>query len=329
MTDGVHEVAGPSPRLGLGGVPEAGPEEWAARPDAHLVLVRDRQLVARASLWWRATHAPGVGYVGHAAWASVAAGVELLTAALARLREAGCGSALGPLDGSTWRRYRVVTDPAPSGTAAPPFALEPFPPPRVGEALRAAGFAPVARYVSTRVDRLPDRADAWSATRRRLGAAGLTVRPFDADRADGELARLVPLALEAFADNPFYTPLPEADVRALYAPLLAENDPRLMLVAERGGELVGFHLGVPDFAQAARGEAVDTVICKTLAVAADARGHGLGGALTLGLEEAARQLGLTRSIHALMHEGNDSVKIGRHGARLLRRYALLGRELVP
>ena len=328
MTDGLHEIAGPEP-LGLAGVPELGPEGWAARPDAHLVRVEGGQLVARASLWWGATHAPGVGYVGHAAWGSVPAGAELVTAALARLREAGCRSALGPIDGSTWRSYRVVTDAAPGGEAEPPFASEPFPPPEVGAALQAAGFAPVAHYVSGRVDRLPDRADAWAAARRRLATAGVTVRPFDADRAGDELARLVALARDAFADNPFYTPLPAPEVRAMYAPLVTQTDPRLMLVAERGGRVVGFHLGFPDLAQAARGEAVDTVVCKTLAVAPAARGQGLGGALTLGLEESARQLGLVRAIHALMHEANDSLKISRHGARVMRRYALLGRELAP
>ena len=325
MTDGLREVASSSPPLGLAG--EIGAEDWAARPDVHLVIVRDRRLVARASLWWGATHAPGVGTLGHAAWETVPAGVELVTAALARLREAGCRRVLGPIDGSTWRSYRVVTEAAPSGEAEPPFASEPFPPPEVGEALRRVGFAPVAHYVSARVDRLPDRAAAWGAARRQLGEAGITVRPFDTERVGDELARLVPLALRAFGDNPFYTPLPEAEVRAMYAPLAAQNDPRLMLVAERAGDLVGFHLGFPDAAQAARGEAVDTVICKTLAVAPAARGQGLGGALTLGLEESARQLGLRRSIHALMHEGNDSLKISRHGARIMRRYALLGCEL--
>ena len=326
MTDGVHTHLRPA-ELPSGPVEAMGPEAWATRPDAHLVRIQNRQLVARASVWWTGTHAPGAGLVGHASWADAAVGAELVDEALVRLRAEGCTSVLGPMDGSTWRSYRVVVDPAPHGPAEPPFASEPFPPPQIGEAFVLAGFAPVAHYVSARTAALPDRAEAWAAARRQLGAHGISVRSFDPAQADRELARLYPLIRDAFADNLFYTPLPEADFRAMYAPLVAQNDPGLMLIAERADEPVGFHFGFPDLAQAARGEPVDTVICKTLAVSAAARGRGLGGALTLGLEEAGRQRGLTQSLHALMHEANDSLKISRHGARIMRRYALLGREL--
>ena len=322
MTDGVHAASGP---LGLHGEVEVG--AWAARPDAHLVLVEQGAVRAHVSLWWRATHERHVGYLGHSGWAGAAAGARLLDAACARLRDEGCRSALGPIDGSTWRSYRVVTDPAPGGAEAPPFASEPVPPPEIGDGFRRAGFAPVARYVSAVVEALPDRAADWSRARHDLAERGVTVRPLDVASLDAELARLYPLITEAFADNPFYTPLSETDFRALYAPLVAQNDPGLMPVAERDAAPVGFFFGFPDFAQAARGEPVDTVICKTLAVAPGARGQGLGGALTLGLEEAARTRGLARAVHALMHEANDSLKISRHGARVMRRYALLGRAL--
>ncbi|GAB5536530.1 MAG: hypothetical protein Rubg2KO_27790 [Rubricoccaceae bacterium] len=326
MIDGLHEITRSS-ELPKGPVEVLGAEGWAARPDAHLVLIRDRQLVARASLWWTATHELGVGLVGHAAWEDAATGNELVTSALDRLRAEGCTSVLGPMDGSTWRSYRVVVDPSPHGTAEPPFASEPFPPSQIGEAFELAGFAPVAYYVSARVDAIPDRADLWADAQRQLDAKGITVRPFNPADVDRELAWLYPLIRDAFAANLFYTPLPEADFRAMYAPLVAQNDPGLMWIAERAGEPIGFHFGFPDLAQAARGETIDTIICKTLAVSPSARGQGLGGALTLGMEEAGRQRGLTRALHALMHEANDSLKISRHGARIMRRYALLGREL--
>ena len=326
MTDGLHEITS-STVLPEGPVAALEADGWAARPDAHLVRVQDRQLVARASVWWTGGHEPGVGRIGHASWREASAGREVLDGAMERLRAEGCSSALGPMDGSTWRSYRVVVDPAPQGQAEPPFASEPFPPSVIGEAFEQAGFEPVAHYVSARSNALPDRAELWDQTRRQLADAGIAVRPVDPAQADLELARLYPLIRDAFADNLFYTPLPEADFRAMYAPLVAQNDPGFMLIAERAGDPVGFHFGFPDLAQAARGEPIDTVICKTLAVSPSARGQGLGGALTLAMEEAGRQRGLTRSLHALMHEANDSLKISRHGARVMRRYALLGRTL--
>ncbi|MEO0557158.1 MAG: GNAT family N-acetyltransferase [Bacteroidota bacterium] len=326
MTDGLHTLAS-STEVPTGPVDSLGPEGWAARPEAHVVLIEDRQLVARASVWWMGTPEPGVGVVGHASWENAEMGQRVLEAAMERLRVEGCTRVLGPMDGSTWRSYRVVVDPAPHGDAEPPFASEPFPPSQIGEAFELAEFGPIAHYVSARVDLLPDRADLWAETQRQLEANGITVRTFNTAQADLELARLYPLIRDAFAGNLFYTPLPEAAFLAMYAPLVAQNDPVFMLIAEREDEPIGFHFGFPDLAQAARGESVDTIICKTLAVSPSARGQGLGGALTLGMEEAGRQRGLPRALHALMHEANDSLKISRHGAQIMRRYALLGREL--
>jgi len=326
MTDGLHEIARSSP-LPDGPVNALGPEGWAAHPDAHMILVQNRQLVARASAWWTGTHEPGVGLVGHASWTDAATGQKIVEGVMERLRAEGCTSVLGPMDGSTWRSYRVVIDPAPHGDAEPLFASEPFPPSQIREAFELAGFEPVAHYVSARVAAIPDRAELWADAQRQLVANGITIRSFNPAQADLELASLYPLIRDAFAGNLFYTPLPEADFLAMYAPLVAQNDPGLMLIAERAGEPIGFHFGFPDLAQAARGEAIDTIICKTLAVSPAARGQGLGGALTLGMEEGARQRGLTRALHALMHEANDSLKISRHGAHIMRRYALLGRDL--
>ena len=336
-----------------GGVGEGAPPDASLpRPDLRLVAERGGAVAGRLSAWWRDPPRPdvcgdtggAVGRVGHAAWDDADVGAALLDAACARLAAEGCTRAVGPLDGSTWHAYRVVTDAAPgaqpagaqpAGAAEPTFALEPAPPAVVAAAFERAGFAPVARYVSTRVDALPDEAAAAEADRGRLAAEGVALRPFDVSDVDGELRRLHPALLRAFADNPYFAPISEADFLALYRPLLARADPGLILLAERGatrrgGAPVGVVLGLPDFAQAGRGEAVDTVVVKTLAVVPGARGLGLGAALVRAVHQAARARGLTRGVHALMHEGNRSVGIsGRHPGRVVRRYALLGRVLAP
>ena len=324
------------------------------RPDLHLVAERGGLLVGRLSVWWSDPPRPevcgdaggavaspspaGVGRVGHAAWAEAGVGVALLDAACARLAEAGCTRVVGPLDGSTWHAYRVVTDAAPGAdrwgrAAEPAFALEPAPPAVIATGFEQAGFEPVERYVSTRIDVLPDEVAEVRADRERLAAEGITIRPFDAQHAEDELRRLHPALLRAFADNPYFAPISEADFLALYRPLLAHADPGLILLAERdaprpGGAPVGVVLGLPDVAQAGRGEAIDTVVVKTLAVVPEARGLGLGGALVRAVHEAAQARGLTRAVHALMHVDNRSVGISeRLPGRVIRRYALLGRDL--
>jgi GNAT superfamily N-acetyltransferase len=338
MTDGLHRVASPD---ALAALPAGGPVArldagaWALNPpDRHLVLVRDGALVGRASVWWTGPPpVPGepdavAGRVGHAEWADADAGHQLLTEALAALAAAGCTRALGPLDGSTWFAYRVVTDAAPSGgEREPPFLLEPWPTPVVAQAFAGAGFEPVAHYLSSRVDALPDESGPLADGLRQLRASGVTVRPFRPEDAGGELRRLHPLLLRAFAGNPFYTPLGLDRFLALYRGVLPLVDPALVLVAERCRRPVGVALGLPDAAQAARGERADTVVLKTLAVDPSERGVGLGGTLVRAVQEAARARGLTRAVHALMHAANDSAKISRHLGRPVRRYALLSRSL--
>ena len=308
------------------------PQAALTRPDAALAL-GGGETAARCGLWWRepvldpsAETASGAatGRIGHVRWATAEAGAALLAGALDRLRAEGARRVVGPLDGSTWFGYRVVTDRAPGGAEEPTFAMEPDPPPVVAQAFEAAGFEPVAHYLSSRVDALPDESEAGAEDAERLSALGVAVRPLG---GDADLAALHPLLLAAFAGNPFYAPLDLGRFLALYRPLLSALDPDLVLVAEAGRQPVGVVLALPDLAQRRRGEPVDTVVVKTLAVAPEWRRHGIGGALVRAAQEAARARGLTRAVHALMHVGNASVQISSRLGRPIRRYALLGRAL--
>jgi len=319
-----------------GAVEALAPAAWAAtRPDLHLVLAPDGATRARLSVWHArpvpvppgtfAGDPPTAAVVGHAAWTDPADGAVLLAHARQLLADLGATHVVGPMDGSTWHAYRVVTDAAPSGGATePPFAMEPAPPPAVAEAFAADGFAPVARYLSARVDTLADESARVAERRRLFASRGLTFVP--ADDLGAALDDIYVISVAAFASNAFYTPLPRDAFLATYRPLLPHVDPRLVRFArDADGRAVAFAFGVPDLAQAARGEAVDTVIVKTIAVDPARRAAGAGSALVGELHEAARLAGYRRAIHALMHEANASTRISAHTARPMRRYALLGR----
>ncbi|NJO83695.1 MAG: hypothetical protein HC828_13420 [Blastochloris sp.] len=90
------------------------------QPDAS-VLLRDNigAMMARCSLWWRATpphHIERVGVIGHYAVRDAEAATALLTFACEYLAEQGCTLAIGPMDGTTWQRYRL----SPSRAASRP-----------------------------------------------------------------------------------------------------------------------------------------------------------------------------------------------------------------
>jgi GNAT superfamily N-acetyltransferase len=303
------------------------PEQLARqKPDELLVAVEAGAVRARCGLWFQQTPPwPGerLGLVGHYFAADEAAAVALLTAGCERLAGEGCTRAVGPMDGSTWYRYRLVTERGDE----PPYFLEPDNPDDWPGHFLRAGFTPLAHYHSARAEELDVRDPRCADAGRRLAESGVRFRPFDPEGFEGELRRIHAVSLACFADNFLFTPIAEEDFLALYVPLRPALRPELFPLAERDGRLVGFLFGVPDFLPQRRGRPVDAVIIKTLAVHPECQGLGLGGYLMDGLHQTAHAAGYRSVIHALMHDDKPIGRLSRRSARVIRRYALYGQPL--
>lgn len=303
------------------------------QPDLHLcALAEDGLIEAHTSLWW--TNSPSyashrVGVIGHYAAASDEAAASLLDEALRTLQEQYCTIAIGPMDGNTWRRYRFVVD---AGTE-PPFFLEPTNPPAAPHQWERAGFTPLAHYVSAINMDLTQQDARMTRVAQRMEQRGVSIRPARAAELPLELSRIYRVSQAAFAHNLLYTELPEAAYLAQYEKLLPHIRPQFLLLAERGPqatrELVGFAFAIPDLAQAARGQAINTLLVKTVAILPDPSLAGLGALLLSQVQQIARRAGFQRCIHALMYEGNVSRNTSLRYATVMRRYALFSRELQP
>lgn len=297
------------------------------KPSCHLAL-HDAAgvLVARCSLWVRRdSHGVSTpdGLIGHYAAVDTNAGKELLEHAANRHQAEGRGRVIGPIDGSTWHRYRLMTD---RGTE-PTFFLEPDNPDEWSRHFTDAGFVPLATYTSalnadlSRVDPRSDR------RRAELERNGITLRTFDAARFQDELAAIHELSLVAFAGNFLYSPIQFGEFLASYAPIRAHILPELVLLAEHDGRLVGFIFAIPDLLESAKSEPTRTVIVKSMAVHPEYGGNGLGGVLMDDCQRAAQNLGFVRAIHALMRETNLSQRISSHYGTTIRRYTLYEKPL--
>jgi GNAT superfamily N-acetyltransferase len=281
---------------------------------------------AEALLWWSETPplaGERLGAIGGFQATSAAAAAEILASACERLRTEGCTLAVGPMDGNTWRRYRLVTD---AGTE-PPFLLEPTNPPEWPAWWRAAGFTPLAEYYSTATDDLTRRDERVDGVAARLAAAGVTIRSLVPGEFEAELSRIYEVSVVSFRENYLYTPLPRGDFLAQYRAVQSKLRSELVLLAEQAGRPVGYVFALPDLAEAQRGQPVTSVIVKTLAVLPGRACAGLGAVLLDRVHAAARQLGFRRAIHALMHETNKSRNLSAHYARTIRRYTLFARRL--
>jgi GNAT superfamily N-acetyltransferase len=227
------------------------------------------------------------------------------------------------MDGSTWRRYRLVTERG----SEPPFFLEPDNPHDWPEHFRACGFRPVAHYISALNDDLSREDPRVRGIAERLAAQGVRIRPAEPCHFEDDLRRIYAVAAVSFRRNVLYTPIAQAEFLAQYRAILPAVRPELVLIAETEDRPVGFIFAVPDVKQAEWGRPIDTVIVKTVAVLPDRARAGLGSLLLAACQRTARELGYTRAIHALMHEQNVSHNLSRHYAHPMRRYALFGKSL--
>lgn len=272
-----------------------------ALPGARLTLFRDAP-----SLEGLRTAA-----LGEFSCEAAEAGARAIREAMVVLKAEGFGAVLGPMDGNTWDKHRLVVE----SDGRAPFLMEPSNPVQYVEAFRQSGLSVVSRYVSAvRPAHVP--ASATTAP------AGLHLRNFDPSRAEQDLTRIHGLSLAAFADNRFYQPIALNDFLAGYRPVLPAVDPELVLLLEDdAGELKGFLFALPNLVEGPR---TKTVILKTYA----SRVKGGGSMMANAFHARAKARGFAEVIHALMHESNLSVlHSDRTGGKVFRRYALWGGQL--
>jgi len=310
------------------GIPPLAPDDFVRhRPDVHWVLAdADDGLAARCSLWWTSTptfRGDRLGFIGHYAARDAATARSLLTQALAALSVKGCALAVAPIDGSTWRRYRFITDRGPE----PLFLLEPDNQDEWPAHFTDQRFTPWACYqsaVTTELTRNDPRLDGIAA---RMTRAGVIIRPLDLSRVDEELRRIYEVTVASFRRSFLFEPLEEAAFLEEYRPILRYVEPSVVLMAEQRGRPVGFVFAVPDWLQRQRGGHIDTIIVKTVAVVPGRSYAGLGQLLASRCEHAAAALGYARAIHALMHDAGPSRNISERYAQTIRRYTLFARAL--
>src|SRR5690349_5319472 len=141
---------------GIPGIPALTPALLEqSRPDAHWMILGTcnsdgESIQARCSLWWSNTPSltgQQIGLIGHYAARDAEASTQLLQLACEELARHGCTLAVGPMDGNTHGRYRLVSDPRPDPSieSEPPFFLEPENPADWPLHFSNSGFAVLAR----------------------------------------------------------------------------------------------------------------------------------------------------------------------------------------
>lgn len=273
----------------------------------------------RAGLWYTETpklNGKSVGTIGCCNLENSDSTVQFLTEAATSLnREHDCEIVIGPMNGNTWQKHRLIIE----SNDRDPFLLEPIEPDYYLELFEKAGFTIESTYTSSSINLCQELPD-YTKLRNRIENAGYEVRPFDESNFDGELRKIYELSLASFADNFLYTPISYQRFARMYEKVRSAVSRDFVLMAEYENELAGFVFCLPNL------PTMDALIVKTLATSPTHRAAGLGTDLVARVQETAKERGLKEAIHALQFEDNSSLRISkRFDATVFRKYALMSK----
>lgn len=245
---------------------------------------------------------------------------ELLRLVTADAKADGAEYAIGPMNGSTWDTYRL-------GTTADQdnFFLEPYYPEYYPKLFAAAGFGPIAHYLSNRDDEKDLHDERTRELEKRFVEKGMSFRNIDLEHYEAELEKLYVFCMAAFRNNFLFTPLPKESFIGKYLKLKPYIDPKYVIIAEdTERNMVGFIFCLENFYDAKQ----KGMIIKTIAKHPSARYGGLGNILASKFKQRMLENGYQYTIHAFMIESNASKSLSQHfSGRVWKEYDLYGKHI--
>lgn len=296
-------------------------------PSAHftlgVVVTQGEIVLAKAALYYNpdiAYRDKNVALVGAYASIDHDEAVGLLFMELEKqAREKNIDFLIGPMNGSTWERYRFH-DMADQSI----FFSEMTHPMYYPQQWAKHGFQSIAKYYSSETYSLEVDDPAVSAYEKRLYAMGVAIRSIQLDRYAEELVQLHPFLLTAFAGNFLYTPLDKERFIEKYLPLQPYLDPSYVLIASHQDHIAGVFLCVEDVLN----PNVRTLVIKTIARNPDPIYRGLGHVMAKRVYQSARSNGVQRLVHAFLKEEGTSTPISRHFHGVpFKSYTLYGKSI--
>ena len=169
----------------------------------------------------------------------------LLNAARDDLRQRGMRAMRGPWSFVSQEWGAVV-----EGFEPPPVIMSPYNPPFYNEQYQAFGLQKIKDLLVYYIDaregyQIPDR--VLTLTDRVAARYGVKVRAIDMGNLDREVDTLIDLSNESLIDNWGFSPVTEAEARAMANDLKPIIHARAVVIAEdRQGTPVGFAIAIPD-----------------------------------------------------------------------------------
>lgn len=243
----------------------------------------------------------------------VAAASQLIETVKKDVAALGIQHLIGPMNGTTWENYRFRTSDGP-----PAFFLESPHPVYYNDLFMACGFQPIKTYYSFLVKPLRPMDERALKRERELLQKGIAIRHINPENYADDMRKIYDLCLISFKDNFLYTPYPWEAYIAKYRLLEGLNDPRMTVIAEHEGQVVGFVFMINDYLC----EDEKRVVFKTYAVHPAAKYAGLGAVISQRLTQDLLDEGYASAIHAYVIEGSTSLNSSSKDSEVYRTYKL-------
>ncbi len=288
------------------------------------VLLQDGTAVARCCLY----HNPALSYQEKKAacignFESIhdsGCSNELFRRVIADAKADAAEYIIGPMNGSTWDTYRLGTT---QGQAN--FFLEPYYPSYYPALFTAAGFEPIAHYLSNRDDEKDLHEERIRELEKRFVEKGMSFRNIDLQHYEAELEKLYAFCMDAFRNNFLFTPLPKEAFLEKYLKLKPYIDPQYVIIAEDAERnIAGFIFCLENrYDTKQKG-----IIIKTIARHPSVRYGGMGNVLGSKFKRRAMENGYQYIIHAFMIESNASRILSQHfSGSTFKEYELYGKHI--
>ena len=256
--------------------------------------------------------------------------MQLLVETVAQAaRERGYAALVGPVQASFWLGYRMQL----TGMEDLPFTGEPHNLPYYENLWRQAGFELQDRYLSTFYDKIPADEMREKMARRlaRFEKKGYVFRSPKKEEWP-EVSRQVHVLLEElYQDFPVYQSLPAESFADMFASYREILDFSMVHLAYKDGELQGFMITVPDYANLVYQNLTPWTLARILwrkfhpkqylLLYLGAREPGLGAALSYlsFLQVKARG---SFAVGALIHESGPAQNYAKHLRLKIHEYGL-------
>ena len=244
---------------------------------------------------------------------------KLLKLAVEICKDLGYDQVIGPMNGSTWYKYRLKTSEESNS-----FFLDINNPHYYNKQFETAGFSSIGQYFSNLDDSLEYNGNQLKKFKTYYEDRGALIGNINMATLEDELLQIADFCNDAFANNFLFTPIDKKLFSSKYLSLGALMDPRLIwVVKDQASVIHAICFAIKDVTD----KTGKTLIIKTIGTRQGSPFKGIATYLCRNLIKVAKGLGYDKIVHALMFKDNLSLNASEKYGSSFCEYALYGKSL--